>query len=74
MLTYALSITSNGINVFLYCISGIQFRDDLKEMLYCNGTMFVKNSELKSNQVFTLSLSQNTVNSTSPSDRKDSIE
>ena len=74
LLTYALSITSNGINFFLYCISGKKFRNDLKEILYCNGTTFDKNSGLKSNQVFTVSVSQNTLNSTIQSDHNDSIQ
>ena len=37
MITYALFITSNGINFFLYCISGQKFRQDLKEMFCYNG-------------------------------------
>ena len=32
-ITYKLYTTNNGINFFLYCISGKKFRDDLKEML-----------------------------------------
>ena len=74
LLTYALPITSSGINFFLYCISGKKFRNDLKEILSCNGTAFVKNSELKSNQVFNVSASQNTLNSTIQSDHQDSIQ
>ena len=42
MLTYALSITSSGINFFLYCISGKKFPNDLMEMLCCNRTTSVK--------------------------------
>ena len=70
LLTYALSITSNGINFFLYCISGKKFRNDFVEILSCNETTFIKNSELKSNQVFTLSVSHDTDNSTVQCDRK----
>ena len=33
--THKLYITNNGINFFLYCISGKKFRDDLKEILPC---------------------------------------
>ena len=29
--------TNNGINFFLYCISGQKFRNDLKEILLCRG-------------------------------------
>ena len=29
--------TNNGINFFLYCISGQKFRNDLKEILHCGG-------------------------------------
>ena len=32
-ITQKLSTTNNGINFFLYCISGRKFRDDLKEIL-----------------------------------------
>ena len=34
-ITYKLYTTYNGINFFLYCISGKRFRNDLKEMLCC---------------------------------------
>ena len=34
-ITYKLYTTNNGINFFLYCISGKRFRNDLKEMLCC---------------------------------------
>ena len=34
-LTYKLYVTNNGINFFLYCISGKKFRNDLKEILCC---------------------------------------
>ena len=33
--THKLYITKNGINFFLYCISGKKFRNDLKEILHC---------------------------------------
>ena len=33
--THKLYITNNGINFFLYCISGKRFRNDLKEILHC---------------------------------------
>ena len=72
MLTYTLSITSNGINFFLYCISGNRFRNDLKEMLCCKEKTFEKKSGSQSNHVFSLSVSQNTLNSTIQSDQKDS--
>ena len=36
-ITYKLLTTNNGINFFLYCISGKKFRNDLKEMLSCFG-------------------------------------
>ena len=58
MITYALFITSNGINFFLYCISGQKFRQDLKEMLCCAGkacrssTIAMKSQN--ASQVFTL--------------------
>ena len=28
--------TNNGINFFLYCISGQKFRSDLRDLLYCS--------------------------------------
>ena len=34
-ITYKLYVTNNGINFFLYCISGRKFRNDLKEILCC---------------------------------------
>ena len=62
MITYALFITSNGINFFLYCISGQKFRQDLREMLCRSSTNAMKGqNESQSHQVFTLSASQNTV-------------
>ena len=36
-ITSKLYITNSGINFFLYCISGQKFRNDLKELLRCNG-------------------------------------
>ena len=39
-----LYVTNSGINFFLYCISGQKFRNDLKELLYCNANA---NSSLK---------------------------
>ena len=36
-LSHKLYHTNNGINFFLYCISGQKFRNDLKEILSCNG-------------------------------------
>ena len=36
-ITYKLLTTNNGINFFLYCISGKKFRNDLKEILSCFG-------------------------------------
>ena len=35
-LTHKLYHTNNGINFYLYCISGQKFRNDLKELLFCN--------------------------------------
>ena len=37
-LSHKLYHTNNGINFFLYCISGQKFRNDLKEILCCNGS------------------------------------
>ena len=34
-LSHKLYYTNNGVNFFLYCISGKKFRNDLKEILYC---------------------------------------
>ena len=36
-ITYKLYSSNNGINFFLYCISGQKFRNDLKEILWCCG-------------------------------------
>ena len=33
-ITFKLYVTNNGINFFLYCISGRKFRNDLKEILF----------------------------------------
>ena len=74
MLSYALYITSSGVNFFLYCISGNKFRKDLKEMLFCEGKTFLKFRESKSERVFTLSVSQSTLNSNIHSDRKGSMQ
>ena len=38
-LTYKLYATNNGVNFFLYCISGHKFRNDLKEILCCAGNL-----------------------------------
>ena len=74
-ITYALLVTNNGINFFLYCISGHKFRDDLKDMLCCNRQICAKkNDEPQSRSVFTVSASQNTLESTIHSDDKDSIQ
>ena len=79
--SYALMVTNNGIIFFLYCTSGQKFRHDLKEMLCCNlNTCRFSTSEMKSqnesqsSQVFTVSASQNTQNSTIHSDHKGSIQ
>ena len=45
-ITHKLYTTNNGINFFLYCISGKRFRNDLKEMFCC-----VWNSSHKSHTV-----------------------
>ena len=81
MITYALFITSNGINFFLYCISGQKFRQDLKEMLCYDGKIcksctnaLERENEPQSHQVFTLSASQNTQNSTIYYDHKGLIQ
>ena len=37
-ITALLYISNSGINFFLYCISGQQFRNDLKELSCCSGT------------------------------------
>ena len=73
-LTYALSITSSGINFFLYCISGQKFRNDLKEMLCCRGKSLLRKSECQSNKVLILSASENTQNSNTQCDHKGSIQ
>ena len=52
ILSYSLFITNSGVNFFLYCISGNKFRNDLKEMLCCDGKMFSKTHESKSKQGF----------------------
>ena len=36
-ITYKLYSSNNGINFFLYCISGQKFLNDLKEILCCRG-------------------------------------
>ena len=36
-ITHKLYSTNNGINFFLYCVSGQKFRNDLKEILNCGG-------------------------------------
>ena len=77
-ITYALSISNNGINLFLYCVSGKKFRDDLMEVL-CGiektkmTSTSPKKSEPDSDDVFTLSVSQNTLNSNIQSYHKCSI-
>ena len=38
-ITYKLYATNNGVNFFLYCISGQKFRYDLKELLCCTGNL-----------------------------------
>ena len=37
--TSRLYFTNSGINFFLYCTSGQKFRNDLKEILCCFGTL-----------------------------------
>ena len=37
-ITALLYISNSGINLFLYCISGKKFRNNLKELLCCCGT------------------------------------
>ena len=34
-ISFKLYATNSGINIFLYCISGQKFRNDLKEILCC---------------------------------------
>ena len=59
--TYKLYHTNNGINFFLYCISGQKFRNDLKDILHCNGKSGlpsnVDKNELQSNTTSMTSLS-----------------
>ena len=57
--TYKLYKTNNGINFFLYCISGKKFRNDLKEMLCCKRRRTNK-CESQSNEAFTVSPQQRT--------------
>ena len=38
-ITHKLYNTNNGINFFLYCMSGKRFRNDLKEKICCNGKL-----------------------------------
>ena len=64
-ITYKLLTTNNGINFFLYCISGTKFRNDLKEVLcstrQSSGSSLEKvRSKLSSN--FIVLASQNTLN------------
>ena len=48
IISYALMVTNNGINFFLYCTSGQKFPHDLKEMLCCNRqTRRFSTSEMK---------------------------
>ena len=51
--TYKLYHTNNGVNFFLYCISGQKFRNDLKAILHCVGksswSSNVDRNELESN-------------------------
>ena len=42
--SHKLYFTNNGINFFLYCISGQKFRDDLKE-LFCDSNFRHKTSK-----------------------------
>ena len=74
-ISYALLVTNNGINFFLYCISGKKFRKDLMELLCCHLKAFVKKGhvESQSDKVFTVSASQNTLNTTIQSDHKDAM-
>ena len=83
IITYALLISNNGINFFLYCISGQKFRNDLTEVLCGIGKTCkistgrsTNNSqrEPESDQVFTLSASQNNVDSTIRSDQREVIK
>ena len=64
-ITYKLLTTNNGINFFLYCISGTKFRNDLKEV-FC-GTRQSSGSSLetvcsKLSSNFIVLASQNTLN------------
>ena len=47
-ITYKLYVTNNGINFFLYCISGRKFRNDLKEILCCGRKSSHTTTETKS--------------------------
>ena len=52
-ITHKLFHTNNGINFFLYCISGQKFRNDLKEILNCAGrsgqSTYTKGDESQTN-------------------------
>ena len=65
MITHALPITTSGINFSLYCISGQKFRDDLKEMLCCNGKICAKKNESQSDSVFAVSTTSTEFNNES---------
>ena len=45
-ITHKLYNTNNGINFFLYCISGERFRNDLRKIMFCRG----KSSNLSSSK------------------------
>ena len=51
--SFKLYMTNNGVNFFLYCISGKKFRTDLKEILFCSKerrhASYMKGDDLQSN-------------------------
>ena len=57
-LSHKLFHTNNGINFFLYCISGRKFRNDLKELLCCGKNNFWRLETISEN------LQTNTTDST----------
>ena len=78
--TYQLLATNNGINFFLYCISGKKFRNDLKEVLCGIGSSLraPTGTTEQSKSIFTVLASQNTMTSLTltalASDNKTSLQ
>ena len=57
-LSYTLYITNNGINFFLYCISGRKFQNDLKELLSCGRRAGECNNTSRNIDEITITVSQ----------------